>query len=272
MSRNICVISHNKGTVPHTVNLVSPESKCPIDRRTGPRKASDLETKELHGKWLPQRHEGYAQSPSQRCDLILTGQILNKRKREICHEINSSTYGKKKEISENDFVDCRAAEICIANDNSVDIAMGDKNTVNDTFSNPSLISGVRRKCQENEGTFRKPKSNLLESQNGTSRIGLHSSSIESSLKLAEPMKLSGGAKHILKPPPPNGNVKQSVPIHYTLPFVETAAEERERNLHGTNRYSGEQQRSPPGSKLLRWASSNNNLSQIPSNGEDRLSH
>jgi len=281
MSRNICVISHDKGIVSDTVNLVSPESKCRSDRRTGPRKVSVRETKELHGKWLPERHEGYAQGPSEKCDLILTGQMLHKRKRDIRHEINSSKYGKKKEISENDFVDGRAAEICIINDNSVEIAMGEdshdagncsnKNMVNGIFSNASLHSGIPKNCRQN-GAFRKPKSNLLESQIGTSRIGLRSPSTESPLKMAEPMKLSGGAKHILKPPR-NGNVKQSLPIHYTLPFVEPAAEERERNLHGTNRYNGEQQqRSPPGSKLLRWASSNSNLSQILSNREGRLSN
>ena len=38
----------------------------------------------------------------------------------------------------------------------------------------------------------------------------------SSLELAEAKKLSGGAKHIMKPPPKNGDVRQSFRIHYTI--------------------------------------------------------
>lgn len=94
---------------------------------------------------------------------------------------------------------------------------------------------------------------------------MHLSNTESSLKLAEPMKLSGGARHILKPPSANGNANQSLPIHYILPLAETTAEERDRQSHVANRYSGPQQRSPPASKLLRRASrSNNSLSETPS--------
>lgn len=200
------------------MNLLSPESKCPSDLRRDLRKASFEETKELRGKWLLQKHEGHAEGPSQNCNFFLTGQKLHKRQRIIHHEINSSDkYGKNKEISENDFIDCK---------DSVEIAMGEdshdwrncsnKDKLNEIFSNDSLHSRVPQKCREIEETFRKRKSILQESQIGTSRHGFYGSSTESSLKLAEVMKLSGAAKHILKPPPQNGNVKQSFPVHYTL--------------------------------------------------------
>jgi hypothetical protein len=180
-----------------------------------------------------------------------------------------------RERSGNDFIDDMGAKISILNANSVEFVMGkdspdggncsNMNTVNESFSNAFLHSGLPKKCRENGGAFGKPKNNFIESQFGTFRVGLHSSNTEYSLKLAELMKLRGGAKHILKPPSPNRNASQPLPIHYTLPFAETTAEERDRYSHAANRYIGAQQRSPPGSKLLRWASRrNNSLSQIPS--------
>jgi hypothetical protein len=240
MRRNICAISHEKANIADTVDLESPENKCLSDRRTGTRKKSLQGTNGLHGKWL--KHEGCTQGPSKNCDLFLTGQELHKRKGVFHHEINSSSLAaklvKNREMSENDFLDGKGAEIWRINESSIKISIGEdsqdrencsiKNKVNETFSNASLHSGVLQKCRENRGEFRKPKNNLMESQLGTSRVGLHGSSTEASLKLAEPMKLTGGAKHILKPPLQNGNAKQSLPVHYTLPFTETAAEGRER--------------------------------------------
>lgn len=204
----------------------------------------------MHGKGLLQKHEGCTQGTSKQCDLYLTGQKLLKRKGVFHHEINSpnlaANYLKSREMPENDFLDGKGAEIWRVTDSSIQIAIGEdsrdrtncsiRKNANEIFSNASLHSGVPPTCRENGGAFRKaknnlmesPKNNLMESQFGTSRVGLHCPSTEASLKLAEPMKLSGGAKHILKPPFQNGSAKQSLPVHYTLPFAETTAEGRDK--------------------------------------------
>lgn len=281
MSRNVCAIRHEKGNLPDNVDLESPESNCPSDRRTSVRKEFLQETNGLDGKWLPQRHTGCTQKPSKKCDLFLTGQKSNKRKGVFHHELNSSSLAarqvKTRDISQNG-LDGNGAGVRRLNDNSVKMAIvedsqdrgncSSKNVVNATFSNPSLHSVFPKKWRGDGGAFRKPKNNLLENQFGTSRIGLHGSRTEASLKLAEPMKLTGGAKHILKPPFQSGNAKQSLPVHYTLPFAETTEDGRERDLHRANKNSGEQERPSPGSiKLLRWASNNSRLSHVLSNGE-----
>lgn len=272
MSRNICVFSREKGSVPDTVDLVSPESKRPSNPRTWTRKKIVQEKNGRTTKWLWQRPEDHAQGPSKKCALVLTGQKLQKRKRVIHHEINPSSLAAKcvmsRQRSGKDFTEdmgANAVELPMCKDSRDGGNSSNRNKVHASFSNAFLHCGLPINRRENGGSLKKPKKNIIESQFGTLRVGLHHSNTESSLKLAEPMKLSGGARHILKPPSANGNANQSLPIHYILPFAETTAEERDRQSHVENRYSGPQQRSPPGSKLLRRASrSNNSLSQIPS--------
>eukprot|EP01018_Ginkgo_biloba_P023657 Gb_18157 [translate_table: standard] len=285
--RNRSRLNQEKGGLIDTVEIMSAESKCPDNPKTGMEGKNHQERGGLPAEWVFQKHQECEQGSLQKSSQFPINQKQHKRKRAFLSETSPSSvtarYFNERELAQSAIFDIyNGAEMCRKKQKSVEFNIGmdrldrgntsNKKRTNDTLLNAPLQSGPPPNRLKS-GTFTKPKNNLLECQVQQSRVGSHCPNAESSLKLAELMKLSGGAKHILKPPSQDANAKQSLPIHYTLPFVETATEAREGDLQAAYQYGNEQQGQTRGPKFVRWMSrSNSSWLHKSSNGEGNLPH
>ncbi|KAH9330171.1 hypothetical protein KI387_002279 [Taxus chinensis] len=261
MISNRCEARHEK------MGVVDVDRKCKDDLR---KRGRVKDTEGFLGKCISERHDDYVSGQMQKTDPFSTAQELHKKKKAIHQEICSSNIAAKDlnrgQTIENNMLDVRNCEICRAYNSWVDFSVDGGNSPNTKLENKSILnacpnSGLWKNLQEKEqGLFIRPNSKYLEMIRTTT--GLHCSNARSALGSAEPMKLRGGAKHILKPSSQNGNGKQSLPIHYTLQFSETTAEERE-NLKGVtpSRYTDQKPSSPHISKLMRLSSTSNSREQ-----------
>ncbi|XP_057857897.1 uncharacterized protein LOC131067003 [Cryptomeria japonica] len=240
MARNRCEACCEKGGLIESIN---------VDRKYGNiirAREGVQQTEGLHGKLTSEKHEVCETRPMQKCDSFSIMKDLFKGKKVIHHQIGSSSgaakHIKSREMPENNMLEVTHGQISKINDPWVEFAMDrrnpcDKKAENEPILNARPHTELPKKCPQGEnGLFSRPNNNFLGMGMRTSANGLHCSNAGSPLELAEPIKLSGGAKHILKPSSQNGNGQQSRPIHYTQPFGETNAAVRDRNLEGTTAY------------------------------------
>eukprot|EP01018_Ginkgo_biloba_P023654 Gb_35550 [translate_table: standard] len=232
--------------------ILSVGGKCSDAMRTEKNK-NFQETEEFPREGYFRKHQECAQRSSQKSTLFPPKQKQRKSKRALNHKISSSSVSAKhqkgRELSQYPSLDGTNTEKCKLNESPFKFNMAtsredsentfNKTRINETFLNASLQTGFPPECPQS-GAFIKPNNNPFGRQVHTSKSGFHFSNAECSQ--FEPMKLSGGAKHILKPPSQNANAigNQSLPTHYILPFVEASTVERHGDFKGSaHRYREE---------------------------------
>ncbi|GLJ17150.1 hypothetical protein SUGI_0296840 [Cryptomeria japonica] len=167
------------------------------------------ETKGLLGKCISEKHEDCGTDPMEKSVTFSETEDMHKRKRVINQGIFPSNVASKHlrrpEKTKSNMLGFRHSEISRTNKTRVESSSDGGNSSsmveNESILNVPSHAGFSQNCPENE---------------------------RSSLKFTEPKKLIGGMKHIRKPFPQNGNGKQFLPMHFTLPYAETSAGERNK--------------------------------------------
>ncbi|XP_057857287.2 uncharacterized protein LOC131066527 [Cryptomeria japonica] len=204
MTKNNCETRRENMRV---TNASDVDTKCRDDSRT---RKYDKETEGLLGQRFSGKHEDCVAEPMRKSDQFSTTHNPKKRKEVIHQEIGSTNIAvkhlKKSERTENNKLGVRHVEICKTNNSwgefSRDAGISShKKVENDSISNAPPQSGLSQKCLERKsGLYIEPMNKRLETEIMTSTIGLHCSNAGCFPKLAEPVKLSQGAKQLLKPP------------------------------------------------------------------------